>query len=416
MLSVSSTDVSSKVHPPQLPEPRHQEEEQLESGVHPLGAVRDDFTGHKGFSAPARRSLRLNTAACFGVSLLALALAIVLARLALPGPIVAIVGIGGVVFFGFSILIALVRAMRGVVDLVHPIPERTPVGTRNAIGAILGNFLMAGLGMYVAYFTTAGFSRGRQLRRYGRVLLPGLRSSSAWTTSTVVVDGLEGLPPGVADQWRENGRTEHASVAAFARLTLDLMALGAPPNLIAAANEDALDEIRHTELCFSLACALDGTSVSPGPFPEAQRVTTLPRSRKLALAKLALDSLVDGALHEGVSARIIAKLARRCEVPAIFAALKEIAADEGRHSAHGWAVVEWCLDEGGRPVGEALLGAIHALPKQMNSHLPKAAAEGRWERWGIHGHVLEAVEYDAALASVIRRVQAMVAAPSTEAA
>ncbi|HXB54240.1 MAG TPA: hypothetical protein VN461_05615 [Vicinamibacteria bacterium] len=330
--------------------------------------------------------------------------------------IVGLVGIGGVVLFGFCILVALLRATRGVVDLMHPIHERTPVETRNAIAAILGNFFMAGLGMFVAYFATAGFSRGRQLRRYGRVLLPGLRSSSEWTTSMVVVDGLEGLPTGVADQWRENGKTEHASVAAFARLTLDLMALGAPPTLIAAANQDALDEIRHTELCFSLACELDKKSVSPGPFPQAQRVRTLPRSRKLALAKLAVDSLVDGALHEGVSARIIAKLARRCDVPGISAVLKEIAADEGRHSAHGWAVVGWCLQEGGRPVQDALLGAVRALPKQMNSPLPKPAAEGRWERWGIHGHALEAVEHDAALANLIRRVHAMVAVPSTEVA
>ncbi|HKC13962.1 MAG TPA: hypothetical protein VKI41_18200, partial [Vicinamibacteria bacterium] len=213
-----------------------------------------------------------------------------------------------------------------------------------------------------------------------------------------------------------NGKTEHASVAAFARLTLDLMALGAPPVLIAGANQDALDEIRHTELCFSLASALDDKRVSPGPFPQAQRVTTLPRSRKLALAKLAVDSLVDGALHEGVSARIIAKLAGRCHVPGIRAVLKEIAADEGRHSAHGWAVVGWCLQEGGRPVQDALLGAVRALPRQMNSPLPKPASEGRWERWGIHGHALEAVEYDAARANVIRRVHAMAAVPSTEVA
>jgi hypothetical protein len=48
-----------------------------------------------------------------------------------------------------------------------------------------------------------------------------------------------------------------------------------------------------------------GRAWARGPFPEAQRVGTLPRSRTLALAKLAVDSLVDGALHEGVSARVI---------------------------------------------------------------------------------------------------------------
>jgi hypothetical protein len=129
-----------------------------------------------------------------------------------------------------------------------------------------------------------------------------------------------------------------------------------------------------------------------------------------------VDSLIDGALHEGVSARIIAKLARRCDVPAIRATLKSIAADEGRHAAHGWAVAEWCIAEGGTSVGKALLGAIRMLPQQMHSQLPEPAADGRWERWGIHGHGLEAEEYLAARAHLVERVHALTAKPTTEAA
>jgi len=243
------------------------------------------------------------------------------------------------------------------------------------------------------------------------VLLPALRENAEWTDREITLDASE-APAGLAERWRENGKTEHASVAAFARLTLDLMALGAPPTLVAAANQDSLDEIRHAELCFSLATALDGTRWSPAPFPEAGRVPALPRSRPLALARLAVTSLVDGALHEGVSARILAQLAKRCAVPAIRDLLKSIAADEGRHAAHGWTVVEWCLQQGGSGVGEALLGALRALPAQMRSDLPPAAADGGWERWGIHGHALEAGEYGEALARLAERVRARVAASS----
>jgi hypothetical protein len=217
-------------------------------------------------------------------------------------------------------------------------------------------------------------------------------------------------------QWRENGKTEHASVAAFARLTLDLIAVGAPPSLVAAAQQDGLDEIRHAELCFSLARGLDGAPEGPAPFPEAQRVNALPRSRPLALAKLAVDSLVDGALHEGVSARIIAKLARRAESPVVRHILKGIAADEGRHAAHGWTVLEWCLKEGGRPVASALLGALGVLPHEMHSSRPQPAEDGTWEAWGIHGHDLEAAEYAATLANLRARVQALVAASRARAA
>jgi hypothetical protein len=158
----------------------------------------------------------------------------------------------------------------------------------------------------------------------------------------------------LAARWRENGRTEHASVAAFTRLTLDLIALGAPAGLIEAANHDSLDEIRNADFCFSLARALDDRRESPGPFPGAQHAGGLPASRPLALAQLAVSSLVDGALHDGLSARVIARLAKRCEEPTVRDVLLELAADEGRHSAHGWDVVEWCLAEGGAPVAHAL--------------------------------------------------------------
>ena len=325
-------------------------------------------------------------------------------------------GIAGAasVLFAITALVALVRLVHGSLTLVRDVYRGTADDVGLSILRILGNLVMTWFGMLVAYVSTVGFSRGRQLRRFGRVQLPDLRPSPDWATPEMALSA-ESAPAGLADQWRENGQTEHASVAAFARLTLDLMALGAPPALIAAANRDALDEIRHTELCFSIARGLDGKSVSPGPFPQAQRVATLPRSRTLALAKLAVDSLVDGALHEGVSARIIAKLALRCEVPAIRAALKEIAADEGRHAAHGWTALAWCLDEGGRPVGHALLGAIRTLPREMRSDLP-AAADGGWLRWGIHDHRLESGQYAAALAQVTTRVQAAVLASLRQAA
>src|SRR5260221_8354229 len=366
----------------------------------------------------AARGLRLSTPACLGVSILVIFIAIMANGLGAPSRVSEVIAMTGAVLFAVTTLIALVRAVHGIVALSRAVYAGTTdgYGFLESLPRILGNLVMAGFGMLIAYVSTVGFSRGRQLRRFGRVLLPNLRTSPEWTTPELVLDGHADTPAGLADQWRENGKTEHASVAAFARLTLDLMALGAPPALIAAANRDALEETRHTELCFSLARALDGKSVSPGPFPQAQRVATLPRSRTLALAKLAVDSLVDGALHEGVSARIIAKLARRCEVPAIRAALEEIAADEGRHTAHGWAVVGWCLDEGGRPVAEALLGAIRALPEQMQSSLPDSAADGGWEGWGIHGHRLESEEYAAALIHLVGRVRARVASLSRKAA
>ncbi|MEW5852915.1 MAG: ferritin-like domain-containing protein [Myxococcota bacterium] len=268
--------------------------------------------------------------------------------------------------------------------------------------------MLAGMGALFTLMATYGFRRGRQLRRGHEVLLPRVsREGATWVEKGDALDVAKEVAPGLAAQWRENGRTEHASVGAFAKLTLDLMALGAPPTLVAAANRDSLDEIRHTQLCFTLARGLDGRAEGPGPFPETSTASPLRGTRTMKLAQLAVDSLVDGALHEGVSARVVAKLVSRCQVPAIRAVLKEIAADEGRHAAHGWDVVEWCVAEGGQPVRDALLGALPALPDEVNSGLPDAAATGAWEVYGIPGRDLEASEYARARENVTRRVRAL---------
>lgn len=318
-------------------------------------------------------------------------------------PLAALSGVIAVCLFtaaGIISAIALVRI--GLAG--EPVGVKPPLQT---IGIIIVVSLMAAFGLLVAFMGTFAMSRGRQLRKRGKVLLPPLVPDGAWARLPLE-DGIPAdVRAAVAARWRENGRTEHASVAAFARLTMDLVALGAPPELICSANLDARDEIRHAELCFSLAKALDGQDGGPGPFPEAQTARTLPSNRTLALAELAVDSLIDGALHEGLSARIIAQLARRCERPAIRALLLELAADEGRHSAHGWDVVKWCIAEGGAPVAHALRGAAAMLPEHPTTDLPPAARNGSWEVFGIHGVALEREQHHLALTSLIERVNMM---------
>jgi hypothetical protein len=63
-------------------------------------------------------------------------------------------------------------------------------------------------------------------------------------------------------RWVEQGRDEHASVASFNRFSLSLMARGAPASLVRRAQLAALDEIKHAELSFSLAAALNATASS----------------------------------------------------------------------------------------------------------------------------------------------------------
>jgi hypothetical protein len=360
--------------------------------------------------ASARR-LRKRSAVLLGVAAAGYAGSLGLASATSSAPVVTLGALA-------ATALALAGAGYGVAAVVVGVgASQGAAGLLGAVGLGLGNLFMTGLGALTALLSTMTFTRGRQIRSGGKVLLPPVEAGDAWTGAglssagpvRIIETDDEPTRRAVAAQWRENGRTEHASVAAFARLTLDLIGLGAPPELVADANRDALDEIRHTELCFGLARAIDARVESPGAFPAAARARYLSRSRPLALAELAVDSLIDGALHEGVSARIIAKLARRCEAPAVQAILKEIAADEGRHARHGWDVVRWCLSEGGEPVARALEGALRALPKTMSSPMPDEARDGSWERWGIMGEALETEEHDATRLDLERRVAQAIA-------
>jgi len=273
-------------------------------------------------------------------------------------------------------------------------------------GIVVSGFI----GALLSLITFSELVRGRQLRRFGKVLLPRVGDDEAWSTIDLSPSVDANLRTQLAAQWRENGRSEHASVAAFARLQLDLMALGAPPELLRSASQDALDEIRHAELCFSLARALDGQDLGPQAFPEASNARGKSGPRKLALVQLAVDSLVEGALLEGFSARLIAQLVPVCLDEATRALLRELAADEGRHSKHGWDVVEWCLEQGGESVASALRGALEGLPKSVTTTLPLAARGGSWEQFGIGGQAREDEAYAETRAHVVSRLEALLGA------
>jgi hypothetical protein len=77
-------------------------------------------------------------------------------------------------------------------------------------------------------------------------------------------DGVDaGTLAALAKAYALDGCEEHASIAAFARLTLHLLSVGAPPELIEKAHLASLDEIRHARSCFALARRYGGGALGP---------------------------------------------------------------------------------------------------------------------------------------------------------
>src|SRR5436190_1497310 len=71
--------------------------------------------------------------------------------------------------------------------------------------------------------------RGRQLRTRGRPEYAPIGADTPWIDPQDAVLDHDPSLAVIADAWRTNGKTEHASVAAFAELSIDLISLGAPP-------------------------------------------------------------------------------------------------------------------------------------------------------------------------------------------
>jgi hypothetical protein len=180
----------------------------------------------------------------------------------------------------------------------------------------------------------------------------------------------------LASAWARDALYEHASVASFGRFALALMALGAPADLVRAAHEAALDEVRHAELCFALASAYRGAPQSPGPLP-------IPASIEVArdLAELAVSTAIEGCIGETIAAMVAEEQHARAEDPQVRAALASIAADEARHAELAWRSVAWAIEQGGASVRAAVADVFGRagshLPAMTGSDDPRLAAHGR---------------------------------------
>ncbi len=223
--------------------------------------------------------------------------------------------------------------------------------------------------------------------------------------------GLDGLTAGerasLAEAWTEAGLFEHASVASFARVSLELLAVGAPGDLVELAHRAALDEIVHARLCFALASAYAGESVAPGAFPLGAEVCV-----GASLAEVAASTFAEGCVGETVAAVVAAEQLARATDPAVREALARIAADEARHAELAWRTVAWALREGGRDVRAAVERVVTmGGPRPPQPPRPSQTPPSEASR-ALPGHGL----LDAAtLAQVVAAAMADVVAPCARA-
>jgi hypothetical protein len=206
----------------------------------------------------------------------------------------------------------------------------------------------------------------------------------------------------LAAAWSQSALAEHASVASFARVALELMAVAAPAELVAEAHRAALDEVRHATVCFALAARYGQASVSPGPISFGGSVALRDELRSLAVA-----TVLEGCVNETLAALLAAEQLARCSDAQVSAALATIAEDEARHAELAWRTVAWAMATGGEPVraavSAAFAGALRDVPAGFLAG--PAAPRARSARLVAHG-LLPDAQVRHLLAAALRDVVA----------
>ncbi len=143
----------------------------------------------------------------------------------------------------------------------------------------------------------------------------------------------------LATHWVRLGQMEHASIAAFARFSLQLLSLGAPAELVEGCNQALADETAHTRLCFALASHYGGVPVGPGKLEVRD---CFEDSGLGAVMQLVIS---EGCIGETVAALEAMEQALTTSDPVVRNVLLRIAKDEQRHAELAYRFMRWALTQ-----------------------------------------------------------------------
>ena len=143
----------------------------------------------------------------------------------------------------------------------------------------------------------------------------------------------------IGSRWLNHAEAEHASIASFARHTLQLMAIGAPSYLLIESQTASLDEVKHAKICYGFASSFLGVDFQPGPLNVDGSL------EKLTPREIIRSVIQEGCIEETLSA-IEAKFAGyKSSDPTIKNSLIAIASDETNHAQFAWNTIRWFLEK-----------------------------------------------------------------------
>jgi len=167
----------------------------------------------------------------------------------------------------------------------------------------------------------------------------GSNAGNTWKMNDVPsVRTNSSLSQVIAMEFSDQGEGEHASVASFARHTLQLLSMGAPGSLLMGSQKAALDEIKHAKMCYSIAETFLGDVIQPSTLDIDGSV------RAQSKEEVIQSVINEGCIGETISAVRAQVGSQYAKQPMIKDMLETIAADETNHAQLAWNTVQWAIE------------------------------------------------------------------------
>jgi hypothetical protein len=189
----------------------------------------------------------------------------------------------------------------------------------------------------------------------------------------------------LAGVWAFRAGAERQAAHRFVRLARELRETSALEECVTLAERAAEDELRHVEICTTLALAYGG-STEPGAGDDAPPIGPATLSQR---ERLLYELVAFCCITETLNASLMKVALDRACVPEVRDALRAILRDEVQHARLGWAHLAWERSRGGASfVAERLPAMLSgAVQKELFSPNPAPAESVALER---HGELPEA--------------------------
>ena len=165
----------------------------------------------------------------------------------------------------------------------------------------------------------------------------------------------------VVAEWQRRTEAEYRSAALAAQVTLWLIQVGAPPDLIRDGLQVVEDELSHSELSAQVAAAAGGGEAPP---VLDGRALTLPcPDGPLPAVALALVRFF--CIGETVAVPMFRMLRAKATQPLCRDVLDVVLRDEARHRQFGWDGLDWLLDAHEPRVGSTIAAALPTMMAEV---------------------------------------------------